>query len=129
MIPSGVPTVNRIVKGGSGGPNKDSIPVREDAMGGAITGYLQNAKVVRIVDPAYPEANHYRKLWNGTTQVLFDLGTSDLVKGQDNWCEENGHLYPVEVEPPPVVEEGEEYEVLEERWEAGGKRILKLKKI
>jgi hypothetical protein len=128
MIPQGIPTVNRIVKGGSGGPNKDSIPVREDAVGGSITGYLANEKIVRIVDPAYSGASHYRKLWNGTTQVQFDLGTSDLVKGLDGWCEENGHLFSVEVEPPPVVEEGEEYEVLEERWE-NGRRFLKLKKL
>jgi hypothetical protein len=127
MIPSGIPTVNRIVKGGGGGPNKDSIPVREDAMGGAITGYLKNDTIVRIVDPAYSGSSHSRKVWNGTTQVQFDLGTSDLVKGQDGWCEETGHLYQVEIEPPPV-EEGEEYEVLEERWE-NGRRFLKLKKL
>lgn len=127
MIPAGVPTVMRIVKNGKGGPEANAIPVREDAMGGDITGYLPNDTIVRIVNPASAEANHYRKVWNGSNMVQFDLAISDLVKGVDGWCEENSHLYDY-VTPPAPVEVITEVEVVEERW-TNGKRYLKLKKV
>jgi hypothetical protein len=129
MIPAGIPTVQRIVKNGKGGPEVNAIPVREDAMGGTITGYLANDTIVRIVNPASAESNHYRKLWNGTWQVQFDLGDKDLVKGVDGWCEENGHLYEFIPAPPPA-EEITEVEVIEERINYyTGQKFLKLKKV
>jgi len=127
MIPAGLPTVMRIVKNGKGGPEANAIPVREDAMGGSITGYLPNDSVVRIVDPTSAEANHYRKVWNGSTMVQFDLGDKDLVRGLDGWCEENSHLYEYTA-PPAPAEVITEVEVVEERW-TNGKRYLKLKKV
>jgi hypothetical protein len=127
MIPAGVPTVTRIVKNGKGGPEANAIPVREDAMGGSITGYLPNDQVIRIVDPTYSGASHYRKVWNSSTMVQFDLGDKDLVKGLDGWGEENGHLYEYAV-PPPPADDTTEVEVVEERW-TNGKHYLKLKKV
>jgi hypothetical protein len=124
MIPAGIPTVQRIVKNGKGGPEANAIPVREDAMGGTITGYLPNDTIVRIVNPTSAEANHYRKIWNGSNMVQFDLGDKDLVKGLDGWCEENSHLF----EYVAPVEVTTEVEVVEERW-TNGKRYLKLKKV
>jgi hypothetical protein len=127
MIPVGIPKLTRVVKVGSGGPNKDSIPVKED-LGGSVIGYLKNGTVVRIVDPIYPGISKYRRLANGSTWVVFEPVDSTLfARWNDIWCEENGHLF--EMEPlPPAPEEGYEYEVLAERWETGGKRFLKLKK-
>jgi len=101
MIASGIPTISRLVRNGAGGVNKDSIPVRED-LNGEVVGYLVNGTTVRIVDPTYPGISRYRKIYNGTTWVLFDIHGFDMVKGQDGWCELTGHL--VEVEPVPTPE-------------------------
>jgi hypothetical protein len=99
MIPSGIPKVTRIVKNGMGGPNKDSIPVKEDLGGGAI-GYLKNETQVNIVDPSYPGISKYRKVSNGSTWVVFEDAAGKLFSGlNDIWCEESGHLVEVESEP------------------------------
>lgn len=100
-LPSGVPTVLRIVKNGSGGPTLDSIPVY-DKPGGIKLGYVKNDTVIRICSPGYDEAHHYRQLWNNTTWVWFDLGqTKDLFPGKDAWCEETGHLVEYSTDPNP----------------------------
>lgn len=117
MIPAGIPTVVRIVVRGSGGPEKNAIPAKEDLGGGTI-GYLKNGTVVRIVDPTYPGISKYRKQYNGTTWVVFAETVTQQVKGDDIWCEETGHL--VEMEEPPI--EGDEYiqvwrEVGTRKWE------------
>lgn len=123
-IPNGIPTVLMVVKNGRGGPNKDSIPVFED-LGGPITAYLKNDTIVQVVADTYPDLARYRRQWNGSfyRQFVKEDGT-DLVPGEDGWCEENSHLFPV----APVFIEEETYEILEESW-INGKRFLKVRKI
>jgi hypothetical protein len=96
-IPVGISTVTRIVKSGMGGPNKDSIPVYDKVTPGTQLGYLQNWAVVKIVNPADIEAEHYRKVWNNSIWVLYELVSGvGIVTG---WAEENGHLA---VAPAPI---------------------------
>jgi hypothetical protein len=125
-FPSNLPVVTRLVKKGSGGPNKDSIPVYED-LAGARTAYLKNDSVIKIVDPSYPGISRYRKTHVGTTWVSFvNFDGSDFVPGQESWCEETGHLFAVASEPQDLVELVE-YEVVEERL-AQGRKFIKLKR-
>ncbi len=127
MIPSGIPKITKVVKNGMGGPNKDSIPAKED-LGSDAIGYVKTGTLVRIVDPTYPGIGHYRKLWGGSTWVVFEPVDTSLFKGlNDIWIEENSHLFDVEPGPEPVAE-GKDYEVLAERWE-DGKKFLKLKEL
>ena len=125
MIASGIPTISAVVKNGKGGVNKDSIPVRED-LNGEVTGYLVNGTTVRIVDPTYPGIKRYRKTYNGTTWVLFDIHGIDLVRGQDGWCEMTGHLVTETVTPPPV--EADVFEIVN-IWTDGGRMFVRIKKI
>ena len=97
-IPSGVPTIEMVVKNGRGGPQADSIPVYED-LGGERRAWLKTGTKVRIVDPSYPGISKYQKLWSGTTWVHFDVNGKDLVPGEDGWCEKTGHLYEPKPEP------------------------------
>lgn len=121
-----LPLVTRLVRNGVGGPNKDSIPVYED-LGGARTAYLKNDTLIMIVDPAYSGIAKYARIHNGTLWVSFILyNGSDLVPGQESWCEATGHLYAVASAPQDLVELVE-YEVVEERITEGHK-FIKLKR-
>ena len=121
-IPTGTPLVNRVVKGGSGGPGNDSIPVKED-LGGATIGYLKNDTIVQIVDPTWSGASKYRHAYNSTTWVDF-LGGDFISRINDYLCEETGHLLPVNI--PPV--ETTTVEVIEERI-TNGRKFLTFKKV
>jgi hypothetical protein len=131
MIPANIPLVVRVVKNGSGGPNKDSIPIRED-LGGPTIGYLPTGFTIRIVDPAYPGAGNYRKEWAGNIWVDFIGKYVDLnglvqvaaAGNKDYLCEETSHLYPVEEPPGDTVT----YEVVSEHI-IGARRLIELKRV
>jgi len=119
-IPKTIPTIQVQVKNGKGGPNKDSIPVYDKIPPGINVGYLKNDTAIAIVDPAYPDAARYRKLWNKTIWVEFNSGLIDKC-----YCEENGHLFPVD----PTQDDGEiiTYQVISDHF-AEGTRTIQLRK-
>lgn len=130
-IPSGVPTEYVTVVAGKGGPDDNAINVRED-LGGEVTGWLKNGTKIRIVKASYAGVSKYRKTYNGTLWVQFDIYGKDLVPGKDGWAEFTGHMASEPTpEPEPEPEPGDEitFEVLAEAvdW-VTGKKYLKVKK-
>jgi len=108
-IPEGLPAVEVVVYGGSGGPNKNSIPVRNDfAQHGSDIGYVKNGEHFLILDQAKISPAVAKEYFNSGWAVIWRLVGLQLYPGAKlNCVEQIGHLKVVKEVPFPT-EDGEE---------------------
>jgi hypothetical protein len=102
------------------GGEKGYVPVKSNSHGGVDVTKAYNEDYV-LENISMPPEFGYAQVTKKAEWPASETG--------EYWIEKS-HLAPFLDEPDPVVEgEGKDFEVLAERWETGGKRILTLKEL